>query len=158
MSMPIEVTTRPPGNSRRFVHPPLVRWLAMSAVVFCAAACLIVLSLPFLEPAGVSWLLVISSLGVFGAFLYFSVGIVRNSLNTVEVTEEGLWQRSPSGPPLFIRWDEVADVQAQNVMQRLVVMDFTGTRKIRLEYHLHDFGELRRTVLERATRRKADHR
>ncbi|MFN2376944.1 MAG: hypothetical protein ABR538_10430 [Candidatus Binatia bacterium] len=146
----------PAAEQKVFPHPPVVRLLAMAGIVLCAGACLFSLLLPWLEPEGNHWLLVLMCLAVFGGCLYVGVAVVRKSHDTVEVAGDGLYQHSPNGPSLFLPWNEIADVQAQNVMQRLVVADASGTRRIFIEYHLQGFGELRRLVLEKATRRKVD--
>ena len=46
--------------------------------------------------------------------------------------------------------EDVGEVEPQNVMQRLVVTDRSGTHRLLLEFHLQNFGELRRTVIERS--------
>jgi len=139
-----------------FAHPRLFRSLALFGIVFCVAGILFVLSLPLLQPQEDHRLVIVSSLAVFGVCLYLSVAMARSSRDTIVVADDGLWHHSPGGPSLFIRWNEIAGVQPQNVMQRLVVTDSTGARKIYLEYQLERFGELRRIVLDRATRRTVD--
>jgi len=156
--METQATTAPAGNSSTFAHPRIVRRLAVLSIVFCTAACVAALLLPLLAPSEDHRLLAVACLAVFGGVLYYSVAAVRSSRDTIVVAEDGLWCHSPKKPSLFLRWNEIAGVQAQNVMQRLVVTDFSGTRRIILEYHLQNFGELRRTVLERATRRTVDRR
>lgn len=137
------------ATSKSFAHPPLVRTLGVSAIGFFAVVCLFVASLPFLEPDKDHRLLVLSCLVVFGACLYVSVAMVRRFRDTVVVADDGLWRHSPGGQSLVIPWNEIAAVEAQNVMQRLVVTDASGSRRIDLEYHLENFGELRRIVMKR---------
>jgi hypothetical protein len=149
----IRVSSGPVETSRAFAHPPLVRSLAMFAALFCAGGCLFSVVLPFLAPTRDTRLLVVCGLVLFGPSLYLSLAMVRRSHDTVAIADDGIRYHSPNAPASFIPWNEIASVQPQNVMQRLLVADFDGTRKIHLEYHLEDFGELRRIVLERATKR-----
>lgn len=146
---PLETSSTAHDNTRRFAHPPMVRSLSLFGVVFSAAGALAALSLPFMRPGENHWLLIACCLVVFVPSLVLSVAMARGSSDTVEVTEEGLWYRASTGGSTFIAWDEVGDVQAQNVMQRLLVVDTSGARRIFLEYHLENFGELRKAVLER---------
>lgn len=143
-------------GTRTFAHPPIVRLLAMLGVVVSLGACLFALALPWLEPGENHWLLVLVCLATFGGCLYVAVAMVRGSHDTIVVTDDGLSQVSPNHPTLFLPWSEIAEVQAQNVMQRLVVADAAGTRRLFLEYHLQGFGELRRIVLERTTQRRME--
>ncbi|MFN2425165.1 MAG: hypothetical protein ABR587_01815 [Candidatus Binatia bacterium] len=141
-----------PGASRLprlFAHPPIFRRLGLWSIWICIAGCLFVLALPVLDPGEDHRLSIILSLGVFGSCLYSSISMVRRSRDTVEVAADGLHYHCAHAPSLFIGWGEVADVEAQNVMQRLLVSDSTGARKIYLEYHLQEFGDLRRIVLDR---------
>jgi hypothetical protein len=154
--MKAEIPPVPAENSKTYAVPRVIRWLGISSVLFCAAACVLLLWLPIQRPDQSNWLLAIAGLGVFGCGLYLSLAIVRRSRDTVAVADDGLWYHSPHGPSQFMRWDEIADVHSQNVMQRLVVSDSTRTRTLQLEFHLQEFGDLRRTILERATRRAVD--
>ena len=155
ITMTTAIPAAPPAHSESFVHPPLVRHLAVSSMVTCAAGCLVALALPFLRPGADNTLLIVSCLSLFGACLYLSIGMVRSSADKVVVAEDGLWNLSPNRPSVFIAWEEIADVCAQNVMQRLVVTDRSGARRIHLEYHLEGFGKLRQAVLDRTQRRLA---
>lgn len=156
MSMTSASVSGSAAGSASFSHPRLFGRLALFGIVFCAVGIVFLLALPFLDPDADHRLLIVCSLPVFGLCLYLSVAMARSSRDTVVVAEDGLWYHSPGGPSLFIRWNEIAGVQPQNVMQRLLVTDSTGSRRIYLEYQLERFGELRRIVLERATRRTVD--
>lgn len=152
-------TANAPGlsvGSISFAHPRLFRSLAIFGIAFSAVGLLVVLSLPFFEPDADHRLIMLCLLPVLAIGLYLSFAMVRTSRDTIVVAADGLWHHCPGGPSLFIRWNEIAGVQPQNVMQRLVVTDATGARKIYLEYQLERFGELRRIVLDRATRRTVD--
>lgn len=148
-----EIPAAPPAHTETFVHPPLVRRLAVSSMVTCAAGCLAALALPLLRPGENNTLLVVSCLSLFGSCLYLSLDMVRSCGDRIVVADDGLRNLSPNRPSVFIAWEEIADVCAQNVMQRLVVTDRTGERRIHLEYHLEGFGRLRQVVLDRSQRR-----
>lgn len=154
--MEMDATSGLPANAKPFVHPPIARHLAQFSVAFCLAGLVFGLSLPLLRPDGNNLLLVVSCIVGFGAGLYFSVATVRSYRESIVLADDGLRYRSPAHPPVFLRWDEIAAVYPENVMQRLVVEDATGQRKIHIEFHLQDFGELRRVILERATKRKME--
>jgi len=150
--MPMTPALAPATNDRTYTHPGLVRALAISGIAICVASTLFILALPFLEwSSGVHWILIVSCLVTVLACLYAAVLIARRSNDTIVVSGEGLWCRSPNAPPVFIAWNEVGSVSPQNVMQRLVVTDRSGQRRIHLEFHLERFGELRREVLERSS-------
>lgn len=149
--IPMGTALAPAPNDRTYAHPGLVRALAISGIAISLVSILFILALPFLEwSSGVHWILVVSCLVTVLACLYAAVLIARRSNDTIVVTGEGLWCRSPNAPPVFIAWDDVGSVVPQNVMQRLVVTDRSGQRRIHLEFHLERFGELRREVLERS--------
>lgn len=145
-------TSSPADDERTYAHPGLVRGLAISGVAIGVASLSGLLALPYLQPGRYSGLLILCCLVAVAAGLLVAVAIARRSRDTIVVTREGLWCRSPAAPPVFIAWSEVGAVEPQNVMQRLVVTDRTGSRRIHLEYHLERFGELRREVLASAGR------
>jgi hypothetical protein len=144
------------GGSASYSHPRLFRSLALFGIAFSVVGLAFVLSLPFLEPEADHMLIMICLLPIFAVGLVLGIAMARSSRDTVVVADDGLWYHSPGGPSLFIRWNEITGVQPQNVMQRLLVTDSTGSRRIYLEYQLERFGELRRIVLDRATRRTVD--
>lgn len=140
-------TSAQPLNAKIFAQPRLVRVMSAAGVVICSAACLLALSLPLLMPEHDHRLLIVFSLVFSGYFLYLSLVTLRRSADTVACTADGLCWRSAKGSSVFIAWDEIGRVEVQNVMQRLVVTDRGETRRIILEYHLQDFGDLRRLVM-----------
>ncbi len=143
------------ATARLFAHPPLVRSLSLSGAGFSALFAVLVLLVPIYAP---DWnnplLLAISFLFCVGSIVV-SLLMLRSSGDTFEVNDEGLCWRSPGKTPVFLAWDEVGEVHPENVMQRLVVADATGGRRILIEFHLRGFGDLRRIVLDRARRGQA---
>lgn len=135
-------------------HPPLVRRLARWGIGISAASALGLLAVPLRWSLGVPhWILLAAGLASVLACLKVAVAIDRHADDTVEACDRGLRLRSPRAPEVFLPWHEVASVEPQQLMQRLVVSDAEGRRRIPLEFHLERFGELRREVLERAAHR-----
>jgi hypothetical protein len=71
--------------------------------------------------------------------------------DTIAVNADGIWYLSRSGESTYIAWSEVASVNVLDTRQRLLICDASGSRKIRLEYQLQDFANLRDFVLSHAT-------
>ncbi len=140
------------SSERTFAQPPLVRTLALQGAVVSvlAAASIVVLRLQGIWQDDVLQLL---SLGFCVVSLYVSVAMLKGSSDTFAATKDGLWQHSPGKPSVFLSWEDVGEVYPENVMQRLVVADRRGERRLAIEFHLQGFGELRRIILERARER-----
>lgn len=141
------------ANARTYAQPPLVRALARTGIVLSVGSILFLLGLPFLDHGATSLILIACCLVTVLACLSVAVAIVRRSGDIIVVADEGIRCESPNAPSVFIPWREVGSVVPQNVMQRLVVIDTSGARRIHLEFHLQRFGELRRMVLERSAPR-----
>jgi hypothetical protein len=139
-------------GERSFAQPPLVRTLSIwFAVASALAAVSIVVSR--IEGIWTNDLLQLLSLAFCAVSLYVSVLGLRGSRDTFVATEEGLWKHSPGKASEFLRWEDVGDVYPENVMQRLVVADRSGRKRLAIEFHLQDFGELRRIILEKTGER-----
>jgi hypothetical protein len=139
-------------GGRSFAQPPLVRTLSIwFAVASALTAVAIVVSR--IEGIWTNDLLQFLSLAFCAVSLYVSVLGLRGSRDTFAATEEGLWQHSPGKPSELVCWDEIGDVYPENVMQRLVVADRSGRKRLAIEFHVQEFGELRRIILERSGRR-----
>jgi len=140
------------SNERLFVQPPMVRTLALwgAAVSVLAAASIGLMRAEGLWSDNVLQLL---SLGFCAISFYVSVLMLRGSRDTFVAADDGLWQHSPGKPSVFLRWQDIGDVYPENVMQRLVVADRSGARRLAIEFHLQGFGELRRIIFEKASGR-----
>jgi hypothetical protein len=135
---------------RTFRHPSVVRLLAVSSMWLCAGSVLFFVALPFVSPGSMNPLLLVACILTLAVGFYVAVTVTRSSRERIVVEAGGLRCQSPGGHTVYIPWDEVASVEPENVMQRLLVTDRSGQRTIHLEFHLEDFGELRRIVLERS--------
>lgn len=99
------------------------------------------------EARAVSWIMAICAIA-FLAFAFLCFLSWRACRRSVSIDPNGICLISPRAPDLFLRWDEIAAVKERPLMQRLVVSDLSGCRRINLEYQLRDFEELRRILLE----------
>jgi hypothetical protein len=143
----------PRGTTRSFRQPPMFRRLAWFGIILSAPACPLSLVLPYVLPGSVNWPTAIFSFVMFAAGLLAGVAFVRRTGDTITLDDAGIRCDSPRAPVVFIPWNEVADVETQNVMQRIAVRDASRGREILAEFHLQGFGTLRRTVLERTGRK-----
>ena len=84
---------------------------------------------------------------VFGLFAAFSLRSFRRFRDSVAVTSDGAWYLPRKGDPTFLAWGDVATMKVDDTMQRLVLLDATGTRRIRMEYQIERFGQLRDFVV-----------
>jgi hypothetical protein len=147
-----EGTVDPGDAERMFVQPPLVRTLALQGAVVSAIAAV---SIVVTRARGL-WendALQLLSVGFCIVSLYVSIAMLKGSRDSFVAAGEGLWQHSPGKPSVLLRWEDIGDVYPENVMQRLIVADRSGTRRVAIEFHVQEFGELRRMILERASKR-----
>ncbi len=142
----------PRGVSKSFEQPPVVFRLALLGVVLCGLGCPLMLVLPWYAPYAVNWPVAAFSFLFFAIFLFVSVSVVRRSGDVIVVDDAGIRWDSPGRSSVSIPWDDVGDVHNENVMQRLVIAERRGPRRIKAEFHLQEFGVLRRTVLARTGR------
>ncbi len=133
-----------PADATLFTFPRGLPWfmlgtslLLASAAVFCAIgfaerheAALGILSFALL--GSISTLLFRSSLRLF---------------DHVAVNSDGIWYVPRNGQPIFLAWRDIGTVVAQDVQQRLLIVDAAGRATIRLEYQLANFQRLREFVL-----------
>jgi hypothetical protein len=105
------------------------------------------LALPLIDPIHASLAIVLVCVPVFGLFATLGLRSFGRLRDSVAVNSEGIWYLPLKGESTFIAWRDVANVRADDTGQRLVLVDGTGGRSIRLEYQLEDFGRLREFVL-----------
>jgi hypothetical protein len=141
------------SKERSFAQPPLVRTLSLwfAVVSVLAAASVVVMRVEGMWDDDVLQLL---SLGFCAVSLYVSILGLKGSRDTFVAAEDGLWQHSPGKPSVFLAWQDIGDVSPENVLQRLVVADRSGARRLAIEFHLQNFGELRRIILEKTAERR----
>lgn len=122
-------------------------YLFFGSLFFGAAAIAMIVMLhakPDAESAVVARLVGASIMAAFSFLAFRSFLRFRDG---VAVDNTGIWYRPKKGIPTYIAWAEVAAVETHESMQRLVVRDLSGARRIRLEYQLENFAQLREFVL-----------
>ena len=92
--------------------------------------------------------LMVLYVALFGTLTGLCLQMLWGCTVTVAVNSDGIWGLPRSAAVTFIRWSDVGSVRALDVVQRLVVRDTTGNKKIKLEYQLENFEKLRAFVLE----------
>ena len=106
-----------------------------------------VLSIPITDPGGTPLIVLVLGVAMSSSFGAAAIQIFNRSRDRVAVSADGIWYLARTGAITFIAWSEVGSVGARDVMQRIVITDTTGIRRIRLEYQLEDFEKLRALVL-----------
>lgn len=86
----------------------------------------------------------------YGAIGFFGFRSFHRLRDSIAVSPKGVWYLPKKGVATYIAWQDVATVKADDVGQRLVLLDTSGTRKIRLEYQLGNFAQLRDYVMSHA--------
>jgi hypothetical protein len=92
-------------------------------------------------------ILAIAPLLFFGLLSALSLQSFLRLRDSVAVNADGIWYLPRNGECTFLAWRDIARVVANDVQQRLVLIDSSGNRTIRLEYQLKDFLKLREFVL-----------
>jgi len=116
----------------------------------CAAFVIFVLLMQLTGPAHVSPPIALLCYLLFGSFSVLSLRSFRRCRASVAVNTEGIWYLPRTGEFTFIPWRDIGKVTALDVQQRLVLIDSTESRTIRLEYQLQHFAKLREFVLSHA--------
>jgi hypothetical protein len=84
---------------------------------------------------------------LFAGASIFGVRSARRLRYKVALNPEGIWYLPSAGESLFMAWRDVASVTANDTQQWLVLVDHLGSKSIKLDYQLQDFGRLRDFVL-----------
>ena len=90
----------------------------------------------------------------FGSFSILSFRSARRLFDHVAVNANGIWYVPRMGQSTFLAWHDVGTVVADDVGQRLVIVDAAGRTTIRLEYQLQQFSRLREFVLSHSPNRE----
>jgi hypothetical protein len=94
---------------------------------------------------------------IFGGFATLCWKLIGRLRDEIAVDKTGIWRLPPKGQSVYIAWNDVGVVRADETTQRLIVSDRLRTHTIRLEYQLGNFSALRDHVLQHtapATRAK----
>lgn len=142
-----------PSDAMLFRFPRgLARMMLGSSMLFASAAVLFAVTLSGKHQ-------VVLGIALLVPFVAMSVLSFRTSLHLsdhVAVNSNGIWYVPRSGQFLFLAWHEVGTVVADDVQQRLRIVDANGRTTIRLEYQLENFPRLREFVLSHTTSGRVD--
>jgi hypothetical protein len=141
----------------RFELATSSRWLLLASPWVLLAFAILSAATPFFpdkgKPQNEAFLLGFSIVcgTLFGISAWFFFGIVRRLPETaMTVDSEGIWPTISTRETALVRWADVVRLRQREVMQRLELLDRSGTVVARLEYQLRDFARLRAIVLERS--------
>lgn len=146
-----------PSSSATYFHlPSSLRWLMIVCLVALLGFIAFFLTLPIFEPGRKFLVIAAIDAAGFGAFALLAGGSIRKSWDRVAVDDAGIWYLPHKASPVLLRWEEIASVEAREIgMQRLMLSDASGFKKIKLEYHLENFDKLCDIVLTRTATLRA---
>lgn len=124
-----------------FPSTPSLYWLP-GAIVGCVVV-LFAITAPSLNNLAVALLVI---LVVAVQLIFFSRLRYR-----VAVSDEGIRYVPYGGPPIFLRWSEIARLDLRESFRGQLVMSDAGLRTITVDYQLGRFEELLSIVVDRAT-------
>ena len=136
-----------PSDARIFGFPFGAAWFLLGCSVLFIGSAAFGVVLADVKPARGSLVTALCGLVFFGSLAAMSLSAFGRFRDRVAVSSTGIWYLPRKGQATCIAWSEVASVEAHETQQRLILRDAAGTRKIRLEYQLEDFSELREIVL-----------
>jgi len=139
-----------PADAILFRFPRGLAWVMLgSALLFASAVvlCAVILT----RRHGV--VLAIVPLVAFGAISVLSFRSSLRLFDSVAVNSNGIWYVPRNGQLIFLAWHDIGAVVAQDVQQRLLIVDAAGQTTIRLEYQLAHFQRLRDFVLSHTSAR-----
>jgi hypothetical protein len=143
-----EVTTHTaPADALIFEFPASMRAVLLGGAVFFTGFTALGAAMQLTRPSRGSWVLVLLLFLVFVPAAIYCTGAYRRFRDRVAVNAEGIWYLPKNGLFTFIAWSDIAEVKANDAMQRLIVTDASGSRTIRAEYQLGNFATLREFVL-----------
>lgn len=140
-----------PADATLFTFPRRLAWtMSASALLFAAAA--VVCAVAFTAKHQIVLGLVL--LVPFGSFSVLSFRSSRRLFDHVAVNANGIWYVPRTEQPIFLAWHDIGTVVADDVQQRLLIVDAAGRTTIRLEYQLDQFPRLREFVLSHTPNRE----
>jgi hypothetical protein len=153
----LSLPTSLPANAEIFKFPPELAWVMLGGVIFFLGLSASGFILSIVHPERRS--LVLMAISILGGGSIGTIGLrsFRRLRDSVVVNPEGVWYLPRRGNPTFIAWHDVATIKADDTQQRLVLLDASGTKKIRLEYQLTDFSRLRDYVIHHASASTSPH-
>jgi hypothetical protein len=139
---------KPPPEAEVFEFPIGLRWFMLLSSFLFGGFLIFVLAGRMEEPPSVSPSLAIASVLVFGTLGVLALRCFVRFRDSVAVNSEGIWYIRPTRESTFMAWGEVANVEAHDLQQRLVIVGATNSAKIKVEYQLDNFSQLRDLILK----------
>lgn len=127
--------------------------MSASSLLFASAAVFCVVRFTDTHAA----ILGIVLLVIFGSISVLSFRSSLRLFDHVAVNSNGIWYVPRNGHSIFLAWQDIGTVVADDVQQRLLIGDAAGRTTIHVEYQLEDFQRLRGFVLSHTqARTRAD--
>lgn len=136
-----------PTDALIFKFPPSLVWLMLGSSIVALVLMALILFLPLTDPRHGSPVVALVGVAKFGSMAALCLRSFRRFRDSVAANSAGIWYLPRKGQSTYIAWCEIASVIANDTQQRMVLSDQAGTRSIRLEYQLTDFGRLREFVI-----------
>lgn len=140
-----------PADATLFRFPRGLAWIMLgSSVLFASAAtfCAVAFNAKHQFVLGIVLLIPLGSISIL------SFRSSHRLFDHVAVNASGIWYVPRNGQFNFLAWNEVGTVVADDIQQRLLVVDAAGRTTIRLEYQLEHFPRLREFVLSHTPNRE----
>lgn len=145
-----ELTTPLPADAEIFRFSQGLAWVALVGTIFLVGVFVLTAIVGITEHNNRLLFVAIALLPFYGAIGFFGFRSFHRLRDSVAVSPKGVWYLPKKGTATYIAWQDVATVKADDVGQRLVLLDASGTQKIRLEYQLGNFAQLRDYVTSHA--------
>jgi hypothetical protein len=133
--------------------------LSKAAVWICVGFVMLAVALPFLpdddRSSNPNALYVVSVVGTafFGILGLCGFRIAQQlPFYSIALDNEGLWPAHVPRDIGLVRWERIHSVKERPHLQRLDLLDASGTVLIKLEYQLSDFETLRELLVQRTKR------
>lgn len=95
--------------------------------------------------------------GVTGCLSLLLIGylfhLYKARKSKIEINSDGIARTEGNNSSLFLSWDEVRHLSEAPGMQRLVLMDDKGFKKIKIDYQYENFDHIRETIFEEYEKR-----
>jgi hypothetical protein len=147
---PIDIPS-PPADATLFAFPPGLSGTMFFGSLFFGGIG-IALTLMFIsDPSTFSFCFMVLGIIVMLPMSILAYRTGQRCRDSVAVSSTGVWYLPRKDRPTYMPWSEVATVRAEDTWQRLLLLDCTGAKRIRLEYQLQNFGQLRDFVSHHVT-------
>jgi hypothetical protein len=136
-----------PANVSFYAFPFGTAGFMVVGVIFSFAMVVGSIFLQIKYPSQASPFVALAAIALFGPAAAYCVKGFSRMRASIAVDGHGIWYIPRDAPPAYMAWSDVARLEAHDTMQRLVLVDLTGMRRIILEYQLCNFEHLRAFIL-----------